>query len=115
MSQAQRPRNPNRGYLAPNEKGKPSHPDWRGKLHVDGKDYLVSGWFKDVTNNNGQTAQIISFELTAPASLPQRPPAQGQAAPAAPSQAQSSPQQAPASSGKGGAAFDDIFEGSGSF
>jgi hypothetical protein len=114
---APRPKNQNRGYLAPNKKGRDTHPDWRGRLTIEGKEYLLSGWFKDVTKD-GQTVQIISFEATDPATLPPRPAypaaaAPGTPAPSAPTPPPSSvaPSPTPASSTPepGGGVFDDIF------
>lgn len=117
-----KPKNPNRGYLAPNKKNHDRQPDWRGKASVNGQDFLVSGWEKDVTNDKGETARIISFEFTDPNSLPARPaagaPASSGSAPA--SSPAASPAAAPASQQgggqqAGGGAFDDIFSGSGAF
>jgi hypothetical protein len=39
--------NTNSGLLAKNDrKEKDSHPDYRGKINVEGKDYWLSGWLK---------------------------------------------------------------------
>lgn len=38
--------NTNSGALFPNEKTKDSHPDYRGTINIDGKDYWISGWIK---------------------------------------------------------------------
>lgn len=66
----------NKGYLFPNERKQGQQPDFRGKLNLEGKEWLVSGW-----NKGGEG--MISLSLTDPASLPARPgggqsPAQGQ-------------------------------------
>jgi hypothetical protein len=40
--------NVNKGTLGKNErKEKDSHPDYKGKLNVDGVDYWLSGWLKE--------------------------------------------------------------------
>jgi hypothetical protein len=59
----------NGGYLFQNtRKTNPNQPDWRGKANINGKEMLVSGWNRDTPDG-----QMISFQLTDPATLPQRP------------------------------------------
>ena len=108
-----KPKNPNRGYLAPNKKANERQPDWRGKVTVEGKEFLASGWFKDVTNQQGETARIISMEFTDPATLPARPAQadQSSGAPAAQQRPANTPAAAPAADA-GSGNFDDIFGGS---
>lgn len=114
-----KPKNSNRGYIAPNQKSNDRQPDWRGKATLDGKLWLVSGWFKNVTDNKGQTAQIVSLEYTDPDTLPPKPDQgsgqtyQAQSSSGAPSNsAAPSGQQTGSAGGDGGAGvFDDIFGG----
>lgn len=101
MSDSSRGRQ-NQGYLYPNEKSNDRQPDYRGKLNVDGKEWLVSGWIRD---KDGE--KMISISLTDPASLParggQRQGGQGQS----PQGGAGSPGQSGGQSGPLG----DIFEG----
>lgn len=113
-----KPKNSNRGYIAPNQKSNERQPDWRGKTTLDGKLWLVSGWFKNVTNDKGQTAQIVSLEYTDPDTLPPKPnqgsgqPYQAPSAPSTPSSAAAPSGQQAGPAGDGGAGvFDDIFGG----
>lgn len=72
--------NPNKGYLFPNEaKRTDAQPDYRGKITMDGKEFLLSGWKKD---KDGR--EMITISATDPATLPSRPSQSG--APAASSQ-----------------------------
>lgn len=61
----------NKGYLFPNERKQGQQPDFRGKLNLEGKEWLVSGW-----NKGGEG--MISLSLTDPASLPARSGGAGQ-------------------------------------
>lgn len=54
----------NQGYLFPNAKSNDRQPDYRGKLSVDGKEWLVSGWIRE---KEGE--KMISLSLTDPATL----------------------------------------------
>lgn len=58
-------KNPNRGYLYPNEKKSERSPDLRGKGHYAGTDVLVSGWWQE---EKGE--QVVSMSFTDVASLP---------------------------------------------
>lgn len=55
----------NQGYLYPNNKSNDRQPDYRGKLSVEGKDFLVSGWIRE---KDGE--KMISLALTDPATVP---------------------------------------------
>lgn len=55
----------NQGYLFPNNKTNDRQPDYRGKLSVEGKEFLVSGWLRE---KDGE--KMISLSLTDPATLP---------------------------------------------
>lgn len=58
----------NQGYLYPNEqRANDRQPHFRGKLTVNGKEFLVSGWNRD---KDGQT--MISLSVTDPATMPPR-------------------------------------------
>lgn len=43
--------NTNKGVLFKNEKGKDSHPDYKGSVNVDGVEYWFSGWIKTAGPN----------------------------------------------------------------
>lgn len=45
------------GYLAKNEKTKPTQPDLRGKIRINGKEYLISVW---------ERGEIMSVSITDP-------------------------------------------------
>lgn len=52
----------NRGALFKNDrKEKETHPDYKGSMTVEGKEYWASGWVK-VTSNGGK---YLSISLTA--------------------------------------------------
>ena len=56
------------GYIAKNtKKATPSQPDWRGKVRVAGKEFLLSAWVKD-----GQP-DLMNVSVTDPETLPPRP------------------------------------------
>ena len=58
------------GYIAKNaKKSSPNQPDWRGKVRVNGKELLISGWIKD-----GQP-DLMNVSLTDPDTLPPKPEA----------------------------------------
>ena len=62
----------NGGYLFTNSnKSTDKQPDWRGKLNIGGKEYLISGW-----NRSQDGSNMISLSATDPATLP--PKGQGQ-------------------------------------
>ena len=62
----------NGGYLFANgTKTSDKSPDWRGKVNVGGKEYLISGW-----KRTQDGSEMISLSLTDPATLP---PKQGNA------------------------------------
>lgn len=87
----------NQGYLYPNERANDRQPNFRGKLNIDGKEWLVSGWTREKEGK-----EMISLALTDPASLPKK------TTPNAPSggQQNSSSRSAGPSAGLG-----DIFDG----
>lgn len=64
MSEQNRSRS-NQGYLYPNKRTSDKQPDYRGKLNVNGSDFLVSGWIRE---KDGE--KMISLALTDPATLP---------------------------------------------
>lgn len=55
----------NQGYLYPNNKSNDRQPDYRGKLSVEGKEFLASGWIRE---KDGE--KMISLALTDPSTLP---------------------------------------------
>lgn len=108
----------NSGYLIANDRTNDRQPQIRGKVDVEGKEYLVSIWEKPPRDGKA----MFSIELTDPATLPQRASAQAGAA-AGPSPPRPPQQAAPASVQRPAAAaspppgedkaFDDIFGGDG--
>ena len=51
--------NTNRGALFKNkEKASANHPDYKGKLNVDGEDYWLSSWIKK--SKDGKTYMSVS-------------------------------------------------------
>ena len=61
-------KNENSGYLFKNaNKNSEKQPDFRGKVTVNGKEFLVSGWSR---TKDGE--DMISISLTDPATLPPR-------------------------------------------
>lgn len=85
------------GYVARNNRTNDRQPHWRGKVRVQGKEYLVSLWEKE-----GQP-ELMSMSLTDPETMPQR------ANPSSPSQ--KGPQASSSSAGtpSGGDDFGDLF------
>lgn len=70
MSQQAAPNKPIKnlsGYVAKNKKTSDKQPDWRGKVHINGKDYLVGMWQKS------DNPELMSFSLTDPDTLAPRP------------------------------------------
>jgi hypothetical protein len=52
--------NTNRGTLGRNKrKEQDSHPDYSGKINVDGRDYWLSGWLKE---SNGEKFFSLSVK-----------------------------------------------------
>lgn len=86
----------NQGYLFPNKKAHDRQPDFRGRVNVSGKEFLLSGWIRP---KDGE--EMISISVTDPSTLPPRA-GQGASAP----RASSSP---PQGSSGSNAAVGDIF------
>lgn len=61
----QRGKKDNGGYLFRNAKKTDKQPDYRGKVNVNGKEMLISGWIRQ---QDGE--EMISISLTDPATLP---------------------------------------------
>lgn len=104
----------NSGYFIANDRKHDRQPQFRGKVDVEGKEYLVSIWEKPPRDGKA----MFSIELTDPSTLPQRSgPGQPRSDSAPPSQSAPAPQQsrptAPPPAGED-KAFDDIFGGDGS-
>lgn len=57
----------NHGNLRPNKKKeKSSHPDYRGKVTIEGREYFVAGWRKQ----DGEDVWVsLEFELKTDATL----------------------------------------------
>lgn len=54
--------NSNSGVLFKNDrKDKPSHPDYKGSIEADGREYWVSAWIK---NKRGSNDKFLSLALT---------------------------------------------------
>lgn len=79
----QKQKRENGGYLFRNaDKRTDKQPDFRGKMNIGGKEWLVSGWTR---TKDGE--EMISLSLTDPATLPQRDGAAPAAGAARPSNA----------------------------
>lgn len=102
----------NSGYFIANERANDRQPHFRGKLDVEGKEYLVSVW--EDAPRDGKA--FYSLKITDPATLPQRSaPAGGNNRPASSGQSSGS-SNAPAAPRPAAPpppgedkAFDDIF------
>lgn len=69
----QKQKRENGGYLFKNaDKRAEKQPDYRGKMNISGKEWLLSGWIR---TKDGE--EMISISLTDPATLPQRDGAPG--------------------------------------
>lgn len=90
----------NQGYLFPNKKAHDRQPDYRGRVNVEGKEFLVSGWIRPKDGEN-----MISLSLTDPATLP---PRQGQGGQPSNQNQGSSSQGSSGSSGAVGDIFGDL-------
>ena len=106
----------NSGYFIANDRANDRQPEFRGKVDVEGKEYLISIWGKPPRDGKA----MFSIELTDPSTLPQRgaAPAGAPSAPrpqqaSAPSSAPAPRSSAPPPPGED-KAFDDIFGGDGS-
>lgn len=97
----------NGGYFIANDKAHERQPDFRGKVDVEGREYLLSVWTKPPRDGKA----FFTLELTDPSSLPARggnAGGQGQSR----SQGNASPApSAPAPSDGESKALDDIFGG----
>ena len=54
--------NTNSGAIFPNEKKSEKHPDYKGKLNVEGKDWEVAAWNR--TSQAGK--QFLSLKVSVP-------------------------------------------------
>ena len=78
--------NTNSGILSRNDrKEQPNHPDFRGSINVEGRDYWLSGWIKERKDGSGKFFSLSVKPKDAPASQPetQRQPQRGGGKPAA--------------------------------
>ncbi len=50
--------NDNRGVLFKNEKKSDNHPDYKGRIDIDGKEYWLSAWIKK--SKDGRTYMSLS-------------------------------------------------------
>ena len=63
--------NTNSGILSRNErKEQPNHPDFRGSINVDGRDYWLSGWIKERKDGSGKFFSLSVKPKDAPAEQP---------------------------------------------
>lgn len=70
MEQQKQQKRENGGYLFRNaDKRTDKQPDFRGKMNISGKEWLISGWTR---TKDG--AEMISISLTDPSTLPARDP-----------------------------------------
>lgn len=66
------------GYIAKNDRGNNDRrPHWKGKVRIEGKDWLLSLWIKD------DNPDMMSVSVTDPEKLPKRDPAKTSSAPSA--------------------------------
>jgi hypothetical protein len=73
--------NTNSGVLFRNhDKQTDRHPDYRGSLNVEGKEYWFSGWIKESTGRGKLPAgtKFLSVAITAKDDPPSRPQEAGQ-------------------------------------
>ena len=86
--------NTNTGMLARNErKEKDKHPDYRGSINVEGREYWLSGWLKEGKSGGkmeGKKFFSLSVEPKTPTAAPAAAPAP---APARQSSRSTAPQQ----------------------
>lgn len=62
--------NRNTGVLFINDrKESERHPDWKGKVNIDGTEYWLSGWKKQ-----GQKGPFLSLSVGAPVESREKPP-----------------------------------------
>ena len=60
--------NTNSGILSRNDrKEQPNHPDFKGSLNVDGRDYWLSGWVKERKDGSGKFFSLSVKPKDAPA------------------------------------------------
>lgn len=71
MTQSQNPTNRSGGYLIQNEKQNDRQPDLKGKVTIDGKEWLLSVWSKGQKDGK----DFYSVSATDPATMPKRTPA----------------------------------------
>ena len=70
--------NTNRGALFINDRKKTSkHPDYNGKLDVNGTEYWFSGWVKTINSGKNKGKQFISVSLGDPVEPEAAAPATG--------------------------------------
>lgn len=91
----------NQGYLFPNKKAHDRQPDFRGRVNVNGEEFLLSGWIRP---KDGE--EMISISVTDPSTLPPRPGQGGKEGRSAPASQGSQPSQG---SGGSSGAVGDIF------
>lgn len=79
--------NTNRGVLFPNQrKSKTTHPDYQGRINVDGQDFWISGWLNTAKSGPNEGKQFVSISVgdaiedqpaKAPGGFPDAPKANG--------------------------------------
>ncbi len=67
--------NSNRGILSRNDrKEKDTHPDFKGEINVNGKDYWLSGYVKERKDGNGRFFSLSVKPKEVNAAIHQRAP-----------------------------------------
>ena len=54
-----------RGFLTANKKTKETHPDYKGKIMIDGKSYKLAAWVKTTQYGNLISLSLDNFTMAA--------------------------------------------------
>lgn len=56
-------RRPNGGYFVEVAKSNPKAPSVRGKLTVNGEEYVMAGWDSEEVDRNGNKVKMVKFQI----------------------------------------------------